>query len=89
MKNSIQDKAKLVNSVFSEVYSKYDFVPGDKIIYFDDFSQDFIGDFPSKWNTNGTGEVVKFGQVRLPHYPRIKIKKILTKVLFLKDLIIN
>tara|TARA_R110002073_G_scaffold61383_3_gene154317 strand:- start:23063 stop:24628 length:1566 start_codon:yes stop_codon:yes gene_type:complete len=46
-----------------EVYSKYDFVPGDKIIYFDDFSQDFIGDFPSKWNTNGTGEVVKFGQV--------------------------
>ena len=24
MKNTIQDKAKLVNSVFSEVYNKYD-----------------------------------------------------------------
>ena len=41
-----------------EVYSKFDFVPGDRLIYFDDFANDFIGDFPSKWNTNGTGEVV-------------------------------
>ncbi|WP_111685396.1 OmpA family protein [Winogradskyella tangerina] len=46
-----------------EVYSKFDFVPGDKLLYFDDFSQDFIGDFPSKWNTNGTGEVVTVGSV--------------------------
>ncbi|MDT0559092.1 OmpA family protein [Ichthyenterobacterium sp. W332] len=41
-----------------EVSSKFDFVPGDKLLFFDDFSQDFIGDFPSKWNTNGSGEVV-------------------------------
>lgn len=40
------------------VYSKFDFVPGDKMLFFDDFSNDFIGDFPSRWNTNGTGEVV-------------------------------
>ena len=46
-----------------EVYSKFDFVPGDKLLFFDDFSQDFIGDFPSKWNTNGTGEVVNFNKV--------------------------
>lgn len=42
-----------------EIYSKFDFVPGDKLLFFDDFSQDFVGDFPSKWNTNGTGEVVR------------------------------
>ncbi|MCK8480776.1 OmpA family protein [Psychroserpens algicola] len=42
-----------------EILSKYDFVPGDELIFFDDFSQDFIGDFPSKWNTNGSGETVK------------------------------
>jgi outer membrane protein OmpA-like peptidoglycan-associated protein len=42
-----------------EVYSKYDFVPGDELLFFDNFSQDFIGDFPSKWNTNASGEVVK------------------------------
>ena len=42
-----------------EIYSKFDFVPGNKLLFFDDFSQDFIGDFPSKWNTNGSGELVK------------------------------
>lgn len=41
-----------------EIYSKFDFVPGDKLLFFDDFSKDYIGDFPSKWNTNGGGEVV-------------------------------
>ncbi|WP_100612897.1 OmpA family protein [Confluentibacter lentus] len=46
-----------------EIYSKFDFVPGDKLLFFDDFSQDFIGDFPSKWNTNASGEVVKFNKV--------------------------
>lgn len=40
------------------VYSKFDFVPGDKLLFVDDFSDDFIGDFPSKWNTNGGGEMV-------------------------------
>jgi OmpA-OmpF porin, OOP family len=39
-------------------YSKYDFVPGEKVIFFDDFSQDAIGDFPALWNTNGSAEVV-------------------------------
>lgn len=46
-----------------EVYSKYDFVPGDKLIFFDDFSNDFIGDFPAKWNTNGSGEVVTLNKL--------------------------
>ncbi len=41
-----------------ESYSKFDFVPGERVIFFDDFSQDNIGDFPLKWNTNGKGEVV-------------------------------
>jgi OmpA-OmpF porin, OOP family len=38
-------------------YSKYDFIPGEKVIYYEDFSQDPIGDFPTLWNTNGTAEV--------------------------------
>lgn len=41
-----------------KVYSKYDFVPGEKIVAFEDFMQDAIGDFPAKWNTNASGEVV-------------------------------
>jgi len=39
-------------------YSKFDFVPGDKVLAVEDFSQDAVGDFPAKWNTNGGGEVV-------------------------------
>jgi len=41
-----------------QVYSNFDFVPGDKQLFFDDFSNDFVGDFPAKWNTNGGGELV-------------------------------
>lgn len=39
-------------------YTNYDFVAGDSVLLYDDFSVDNIGDFPAKWNTNGSGEVV-------------------------------
>lgn len=38
-------------------FSKFDFIPGDSILYADDFSQDELGELPLNWNTNGTGEV--------------------------------
>ncbi|MEP6596969.1 MAG: OmpA family protein [Ginsengibacter sp.] len=41
-----------------KIYSKFDFIPGDKVIGYDDFSKDAIGDFPVNWNTNSSGEVV-------------------------------
>jgi OOP family OmpA-OmpF porin len=41
-----------------KAYSKYDFTPGEKIIGFEDFSTESIGDFPAKWNTNAAGEIV-------------------------------
>ena len=40
-----------------KTYSKFDFEPGEKILVVEDFSQDAVGDFPDKWNTNSTGEV--------------------------------
>jgi outer membrane protein OmpA-like peptidoglycan-associated protein len=46
------------NSSSLITYSKYDFVPGEKIVAYEDFSQEAIGDFPAKWNTNSSGEVV-------------------------------
>ena len=39
-------------------YSKFDFIPGDSIIYAEDFQQDEIGEFPLNWNTGGKGDVV-------------------------------
>jgi outer membrane protein OmpA-like peptidoglycan-associated protein len=41
-----------------QTYSKFDFVPGERVILFEDFTKDNIGDFPDKWNTNGSGEIV-------------------------------
>ena len=40
------------------ISSKYDFIPGEKVIFFDDFTAENIGDFPIQWNTTGSGEVV-------------------------------
>ena len=40
------------------INSKYDFIPGEKIIFSDDFSAGNVGDFPIQWNTTGSGELV-------------------------------
>jgi len=44
-------------------YSKYDFVPGEKVLYADDFTQDNIGELPTAWNSNGSGEVVTLDKI--------------------------
>lgn len=41
-----------------QTYSKFDFVAGEKVIFYDDFSQGNVGDFPVLWNTNGSAEIV-------------------------------
>ncbi len=41
-----------------QAYSKFDFIPGEKVMFFEDFSLDAVGDFPTLWNTNGSAEVV-------------------------------
>jgi OmpA-OmpF porin, OOP family len=38
--------------------SSFDFIPGEKLLYTEDFSQDAIGELPLNWNTTGKGEVV-------------------------------
>jgi OmpA-OmpF porin, OOP family len=50
-KKESQEEVKFSSS------SKYDFIPGEKIILFDDFSQDAVGDFPALWTTNAPGEI--------------------------------
>lgn len=41
------------------VFSKYDFIPGKEILYYDNFENDAMAELPTGWNTNGSGEVVK------------------------------
>jgi outer membrane protein OmpA-like peptidoglycan-associated protein len=54
-----------------EVYgNRYDFVPGDKVLVYDDFSDTDVGDYPARWTTKGDGgggnpvEVVEMGGKR-------------------------
>jgi OmpA-OmpF porin, OOP family len=39
-------------------YSKFDFIPGEKIISYQNFEEVNTGDFPGGWNTDASGEVV-------------------------------
>ena len=41
-----------------KTYSQFDFVAGERVVAFEDFAQAAIGDFPTKWNSNGSGEIV-------------------------------
>jgi len=41
-----------------QAFSKFDFVPGEKVVGFEDFTQDAVGDFPARWNTDASGEIV-------------------------------
>jgi OmpA-OmpF porin, OOP family len=55
---SKSDKQPAVQEQVSmQAYSKYDFVAGDKVLLFEDFSQDAVGDFPALWTTDVAGEV--------------------------------
>ncbi len=53
-----QDRKDLQQQTSINTYSKYDFIPGEKIIGYDDFSNDAVGDFPAKWTTNASGEAM-------------------------------
>lgn len=39
-------------------FSKFDFIPGSEIVYYDNFEQEALAELPTGWNTNGSGEVV-------------------------------
>ncbi|WP_124980247.1 OmpA family protein [Nonlabens xiamenensis] len=46
-----------------QAYSTSDFTPGNRLVYFENFEQTAIGDFPSHWNTNAGAEVVSLSEV--------------------------
>ena len=57
-KTAAESKPTADSAPSLQAYSKFDFIPGEKVIFYDDFSQDNVGDFPVLWNTNGSAEIV-------------------------------
>lgn len=51
-----------------KIWSKYDFVAGDKVIFHDDLSAEQHGEFPSRWDlTSGSAEVAILGGEKVIH----------------------
>ena len=45
-----------------QLYTKFDFVPGQRILFYDDLSQEEMGEFPSRWSLKtGVFEIAKVG----------------------------
>lgn len=38
-------------------FTKYDFIPGEHVLYYDNFEGEALAELPTNWNTSGTGEV--------------------------------
>lgn len=53
------------SSPVSSVSTKFDFVPGDSVLFMDDFTGDELGEFPSRWRLlEGTFEVAELDGAR-------------------------
>lgn len=55
--NSIGETPQDLKKLQLKSTTQYDFVPGDQVLFFEDFSLDNIGDLPALWVSNGSGEV--------------------------------
>lgn len=55
---NINETSNGKNKSTLQFYSKFDFIPGEKIVALEDFTQDAVGDFPARWNTNSAGDLV-------------------------------
>lgn len=53
-----QNPQRTTESPSLKSYSKFDFVPGDRVTALEDFTQGETGDFPARWNSNGSGELI-------------------------------
>ncbi len=47
----------------AKVKTTSDFVPGTKVVFEDHFEKDAMGDFPAKWNSNGSASIVSIDGV--------------------------
>lgn len=45
-----------------QLFTKFDFVPGQRVLYYDDLAREELGEFPSRWGlTSGVFEIAKVG----------------------------
>lgn len=62
-KQSAKSGSVSASSAALKSYSRYDFIPGERIAYAEDFATDEIGELPLKWISNNRAETVTIDQV--------------------------
>lgn len=46
-----------------QAFSRYDFIPGDSVLYTNDLAGEAIGELPTGWNSNGSSVIVSLGDI--------------------------
>jgi outer membrane protein OmpA-like peptidoglycan-associated protein len=67
-----------------QLYTKFDFVPGQRVLFYDDLSREELGEFPSRWGlTSGVFEIAKVGtqpwimcSARGQIYPKLNVNQL-------------
>jgi OmpA-OmpF porin, OOP family len=60
-----------------KAYSKYNFVPGDEVIFEDNLANEENGEFPSKWDLKyGNAEIARYGDEYVINFPDVNYAKI-------------
>lgn len=67
-----------------QLYTKFDFVPGQRVLYYDDLAREEMGEFPSRWGlTTGVFEIAKVGaqpwimcSARGQIYPKLNVNQL-------------
>src|SRR5690606_18321981 len=57
--DGIQSELKIKSNL--ELYKHFSFIPGEQIIYVEDFEQHPLGALPLGWNANSSGNLVRLG----------------------------
>lgn len=56
-----------------KAWSKYDFVPGDEIIFMDDLKDEESGEFPSRWDlSTGNVEIAEYGDGNVINFATVR-----------------
>ncbi|MBL1213630.1 MAG: OmpA family protein [Ignavibacteriae bacterium] len=61
------------NTALLKAWSKYDFVPGDEIIFYDDLIDEENGEFPSRWDLlQGNVEIAVYGDENVINFASVQ-----------------
>ena len=52
-----EENKEITEEAAPKSFTKYDFIPGEQILYYDNFEGEALAELPTNWNTSGTGEV--------------------------------